>query len=404
VERWLSLATREAAPNTANGFSALFSNTDGGTNTATGDSALFSNTIGSDNTATGFAALSSNTEGNFNTAIGGSALNNNSTGGFNTASGASALFSNTDGGFNTATGFQALGNNTTGSDNTATGFHALNSNTVGADNTATGAEVLVHNTEGNLNAAVGRSALSSNTTGDRNTALGNEALRLNTTGSGNIALGFGAGTSVTTANNVVCIGHPGANVDDSCFIGHIRDAVVAPDAAQVLIDSAGKLGTTNGSSRRLKKEIKPMTNASETILALQPVTFHYKTDKTNTPQFGLIAEEVAEVNPDLVVRDKNGELVTVRYDAVNAMLLNEFLKEHKKIEEQRSKINKQDANIADLKSAIARQQEDFRSAIVQQQKATEVLTAQLKEQATQIQKVSAQVKINRSAPQVAAQQ
>jgi septal ring factor EnvC (AmiA/AmiB activator) len=160
----------------------------------------------------------------------------------------------------------------------------------------------------------------------------------------------------------------------------------------VLIDSAGKLGTTTGSSRRFKKEIKPMNSASESILALKPVTFHYKSDNTNTPQFGLIAEEVAEVNPDLVVRDKNGEIYTVRYDAVNAMLLNEFLKEHKKVEAQQ-------ATIAELKSTVAQQGADFETATAQQHKQIEALAASVKEQAAQIQGVSVQIERNRPATQ-----
>jgi Chaperone of endosialidase len=149
-------------------------------------------------------------------------------------------------------------------------------------------------------------------------------------------LGVGAGLNVTTANNVICIGAGGADMDDSCFIGNIFGRVVA-NAASVVIDGAGQLGTMN-SSRRFKKEIKPMDKTSEAILALKPVTFHYKSDNTNTPQFGLIAEEVAEVNPDLIIRDRNGEIYTVRYEAVNAMLLNEFLKEHRTVQELKQQI------------------------------------------------------------------
>ena len=132
-----------------------------------------------------------------------------------------------------------------------------------------------------------------------------------------------------------------------------------------------------------------MDQTSEAILALKPVTFHYKSDSSNTPQFGLIAEEVAKVNPDLVVRDENGEVYTVRYDAVNAMLLNEFLKEHRKVEEQQSKIQKQQGTISELKATVA-----------QQQKGMEVLAAQLKEQAAQIQKVSAELETSKPAAQV----
>jgi hypothetical protein len=191
---------------------------------------------------------------------------------------------------------------------------------------------------------------------------------------------------MTTADNVISIGSPGDGTafatSDRCFIGNIRDVTVGNgDGINVIIDSDGQLGTSN-SSRRFKKDIRSMDQTSEAILALKPVTFHYKNQDTkkaeNTPQFGLIAEDVAEVNPDLVVRDADGEPVTVRYDAVNAMLLNEFLKEHKKVEEQQT-------NITQLNSKLASQA----AIIAQQQKGMEVLTAQLKEQAAQIQKVSA---------------
>jgi len=190
----------------------------------------------------------------------------------------------------------------------------------------------------------------------------------NTIGNFNIAIGAGAGSQINDAFNCIAIGHQGANVNQSCFIGNIRNAVVAPDALTVLIDSAGKLGTTNGSSRRFKTQIKPMDKASESILALKPVTIYYTGDDTNTPQFGLIAEDVVEVDPELTVRDKTGELVTVRYDAVNAMLLNEFLKEHRKVEEH-------EATIAELKKKL------------------ETVHAHLKEHDSKIEKVSAQIEV-----------
>ena len=295
-----------------------------GGNTAEGQNALFSLTSGTFNTAVGFLSGHTFTIGNLNTAIGAGAL----------------LLTHAD-------------------ENTATGAAALLNSSGGFGNTANGAFALFSDTDGDFNTAIGDDALFHNTIGGNNTAVGDAALSQNTTGSGNIALGVEAGTNITTANNVIAVGHPGANADNSCFIGHIRDAVVAPDAGPVLIDSAGKLGTTTGSSRRFKQDIQPIDKASEAILALKPVTFRYKSDTTNGPQFGLIAEEVAKVNPDLVVRDKNGQLVTVRYDAVNAMLLNEFLKEHREVEE--------------LKEAVA------------------ALTAHVKEQSTRIQKVSAGV-------------
>jgi hypothetical protein len=187
------------------------------------------------------------------------------------------------------------------------------------------------------------------------------------------------------ASNVICIGKDvlGANVDNSCYIGNIHGQLIDPVTAMAVgVDSSGKLGTTV-SSRRFKHDIKPMDNASEAILALKPVTFRYKGDAKDTLCFGLIAEEVAEVSPDLVVRDKEGKPYTVRYEQLNAMLFNEFLKEHRKVEQQGHKIQEQDATIAQLKSGM------------------ETLTATVKEQAAQIQKVSAQLAASKPAAQIA---
>ena len=357
--------------NTAVGALALDLNT-ADSNTATGAAALLFNTTGTQNTANGTAALEFNDTGDFNTATGAFALSSNTTGNFNTANGVNALLKNTTGSSNTASGDGALHNTTTGNFNTANGVSALVSNTIGNDNTANGVEALAFNTTGEGNTANGNQALENNTTGGNNTAIGARALLNSTTGNLNTALGVGAGSGVTTASNVICIRANGANVDNSCFIDNIRGVGTENnDAVPVLIDSAGQLGTIS-SSRRFKKQIKPMEQASETILSLKPVTFHYKRDTKGTPQFGLIAEDVAAVNPDLVVRDKNGEIYTVRYDAVNAMLLNEFLKEHRKVE--------------DLKK-------DFQATVAQ-------LTTQLREQAAQIQKVSAQLEASKPAPQV----
>jgi hypothetical protein len=212
-------------------------------------------------------------------------------------------------------------------------------------------------------------------------ALGINALGQNMSGDNNVAVGPSAGNQVTTADGVICIGAFGANVSNTCFIGNIRGvATINNNAMPVLIDSAGQLGTAS-SSARFKREIKPMGSGSEAILALKPVTFHYKSDKTNRPEFSLIAEDVAEVNPDLVVRDENGEIYTVRYDAVNAMLLNEFLKEHRKNEEQQTIITQ-------LKSSDAEQQ----ATMAKQQKQVDALSAGL-------QKVSAQLEPGKTARQ-----
>jgi hypothetical protein len=355
-----------------------------GSNTAEGQAALFSLTTGTGNTATGFKALFRNTTGFSNTANGSAALFSNTTGNSNTAIGNGALANNTTGAANVAVGLGALAAETNGVSNTAVGNNALVANTSGFENTAIGDEALTIS-NGTNNSALGHFALFRNTTGNFNTAVGDESLFSNTTGSLNIAIGRGAGSGITTADNVICIGSnlDGANVSNSCFIGNIRDVTTTnADAIPVLVDSAGQLGTAS-SSRRFKCEIKPMDQASESILALKPVTFHYKSDKRNTPQFGLIAEEVAEVNPQLVVRDKNGEIYTVRYDAVNAMLLNEFLKEHRKLEEQ--------------KATIAHLERHFQAVSGDQQKQIQFLRAELKEQAAQIQSVRVQIEVTKPA-------
>ena len=248
---------------------------------------------------------------------------------------------------------------------------------------------MLNNTEGGNNTACGRVALKTNTTGSTNTATGNGALFFNTTGSGNIALGESAGAGVSKADNVIAIGADGENVSGTCYIGNIF-GVTSANGIGVLVNANGKLGTTT-SSRRFKEEIKPMDQVSEALFALKPVSFHYKKDidPAGTSQLGLVAEDVEKVNPDLVVRDKEGNPYGVRYDQVNAMLLNEFLKEHRRVEELNSTVATELAAIADLKSTVA-----------QQQKRMEVLTARLNEQAAQIQKVSAQLETNKPAPQV----
>jgi uncharacterized coiled-coil protein SlyX len=344
----------------------------------------------------------------FNTAEGQKALFSLTTGVGNAAVGWYSLFSNTDGSFNTAVGTGTLlfnvGDQSTGEgvENTAVGAAALLSNTTGHQNTAVGTQALFSNTTGVVNTATGYQALVSNTTGSFNTAIGLYALASNTTGFTNTAVGYGAGSSLTTGQRNIDIGHPGvAGESDTIRIGNtgnqtrtfiaaIRGVTTGvADAVPVLIDSDGQLGTAS-SSRRFKEEIRPMDKASESILALKPVTFHYKNDTTDTPQFGLIAEEVAAVNPHLVVRDKNGEIYTVRYDAVNAMLLNEFLKEHKEVEAQQRKIENQKATIDELKLTVAQQQKNF----AQQQAQIEALTSGLH-------KVSARI-VSKPEPEIAA--
>ncbi len=376
--------------NTALGFRALYRNNTGNFNTAEGFRSLFNNTSGGNNTASGVQALFSNTTGGNNTALGVNTLYRNTTGLENTAAGVQALFNNTTGDRNTALGLNTLYRNTSGSWNTATGWEALFNNTGGFSNTANGYIALQSNTVGYANTANGYAALSSNITGSRNTAIGIQTLLGNTAGDGNIALGYAAGASITTGDNNIDIGNSGVPGDDYTIrIGDGQDATyiagisgkTATGGAAVFVASDGKLGTVT-SSRRFKKDIADMNAASETLLALRPVTFRYKPelDQAGIPQYGLVAEEVAEVNPDLVVRDEKGEIYTVRYEAVNAMLLNEFLKEHRKVEEQQATINQ-------LKSTVAKQE----AIIAQQQKGMEAVTARLDEQDSKIQRVSVQL-------------
>ena len=354
--------------NTAIGYRALYGNTTGLINTGIGFQTLFANTTGAANTATGYEALYSNTTGSSNTATGVSALLSNTTGNDNTAGGVSALLSNTIGAENTAIGASALVFNTTGENNTANGVNALYSNTTGVNNTANGVNALYNNTTGRNNTAVGFNALR-NTVGEGNTANGFRALVHNTTGKGNIALGNNAGENLTTGNNNIEIGNPGVageanaihigkeGTQTATFIAGISGTAV-PTGVAVIVDDNGHLGTTT-SSARFKEAIKPMDKASEAILALKPVTFRYKheLDPNGLPHFGLVAEEVEGVNRDLVARDDQGRPYSVRYEAVNSMLLNEFLKEHRKVTEQGNEIAELKATVADLKSAVKEMQQ-----------------------------------------------
>jgi hypothetical protein len=272
--------------------------------------------------------------------------------GGNTAEGQNALLSLSTGTYNTGVGLFSLLSNTEGNFNTAIGAGTLLTNTAD-ENTATGAGALLSNTTGANNTANGAFALFSNTTGFNNNAVGNSALEDNSTGSNNTALGDRAGGSVTTANDVICIGAGvfGENVDNSCFIGNIWNQSGGSQA--VYVNSEGKLGA-QVSSRRFKDEIKPIKQASEVIFGLRPVSFRYKPEiePTRPLGFGLIAEEVEKISPDLVTRSADGKAYTVRYDAVNAMLLNEFLKEHRKNEEQEATIARQQKQIEALTAGL----------------------------------------------------
>ena len=324
-----------------------------------------------------------------NTAEGQGALLNLSSGTFNTAVGLLSLKSNTEGQFNTAIGAGTLFANT-GNKNTGIGAGALLGNTNGLENTATGSFALLNNSTGTQNAAFGANALINSTTGGGNTAVGFNALPNNSTGITNTALGFNAGFGITTADNVIVIGTnvAGQNLDHSCFIGEIFGET-APNSAAVFINSDGRLGTLT-SSQRFKEMIEPMDKASEAVFSLRPVRFRYKKefDPTGTLQFGLVAEEVDKVNPHLVVRGKDGKPYSVRYDQVNAMLLNEFLKQNRKVEQQR-------AMILELKSTLARQMNDFKLTNINQQNEIEALTVGLE-------KLSARIGENMLTPKVIA--
>jgi len=368
-----------------------------GGSTAEGQEALLSLTTGVQNTAVGFLSLKTDTTGSYNTAIGSGTLRWNNADG-NTATGTFALLNNTNGFLNTANGALALFSNTIGIGNTAVGYYALFSNIRGGGNTAFGSGALEGNT-GNSNTAIGVRALERNTTGDVNTAIGAYALQRNEGGdSNNVALGYFAGGNVVNGINDIFIGNIGLDTDQNTirigtqvkatdFHGITHNPHVATyiagisetgvSGAPVLVSADGQLGIAL-SGVRFKEAIRPIDTASEAIFALNPVTFRYKEqfDPTQVPQFGLVAEEVEKVNPDLVRRDRDGKLQTVRYDAVNAMLLNEFLKEHK--------------NVQELKAALA-----------QQQKEITALIGHIKEQDARINRVSDQLEMSNAVPRVA---
>ena len=373
-----ALSQNNANFNLAIGFRVAYLNTTGNHLTGIGAAAMRNNTTGQNNTAIGSDSLREGTTADENTSVGSGALANNDTGGYNTAVGAFALFNShsLSGARNTAIGRKALYNDTTGDENTAVGTSGfgggppLFSNTTGRFNTAVGGAALSTNAVGNDNTAIGSGALNDNLEGNENAAVGLNALMRNT-GSNNVALGSYAGSQATTGSNNVYIGYNiqgSAGESNTCYIKSIFGQTASGGSA-VFIDGNNKLGTIT-SSKRFKENIQQMGTVSEALFALKPVTFHYKKeiDPAGATQLGLVAEDVEKVNPDLVVRDKEGKPYSVRYDQVSAMLLNEFLKEHREVQE-------------------------LKTTVVQQQKQIEALTAGL-------QKVSAKLQVNKTAPEI----
>jgi trimeric autotransporter adhesin len=406
---YLALGLNTASDNTADGYEALYSNTTGTYNVATGHNTLYSNTTGSyntaegvgalysnaganDNTASGYHALYSNSAGTDNTASGFKALANN-TAGYNTASGSQALYTNTTGAFNTASGYQALYTNN-GSDNTAVGYVALNANTTGNDNTASGYSALSSNIGGSYNTASGDQALRGNTSGGNNTASGYSALSSNSSGSNNIGIGYFAGLNVAGGNsNNIEIGSQGVGTDS----GAIRIGTPGTQTAffaagvsgvnvsgvPVLVTSSGQLGVAS-SSRSFKEDILDMGDASHDLMRLRPVTFRYKQafdDGSKPIQYGLIAEEVAEVYPDLVARSADGQIETVKYQLLDPMLLNE--------------VQRQQTEIADQKALVVEQQSGLKAQqalVLEQQNQLKSQQAEIRELASQVRTIQASLR------------
>jgi len=395
--------------NTAVGAVALAGNTTGADNVGVGNYALQNNNTGSNNIAVGSSALGGNTTASKNTAVGHLALATQSFSpgapwdSWNTAVGFQALYANqptstSDGVFNTAVGAQSLMNNTTGASNAAVGAGALNANTTGTNNTAVGALALNSNTTGNGNVAFGERALRFNTSGSTNLAIGNNALLNNiasdnvaigdaalnlvTTGSQNVAVGWGAlfaatgntntalgynaGVNIQSGNGNVDIGNPGNGADDGVmrigsgqaktYISGIHGIATDNPALAVFVAADGQLGTVS-SSRSVKEDIADMGSASDLLMKLRPVTFHYKNRPGWPLQYGLIAEEVAEVAPDLAARGPDGNAQTVYYQDLPPMLLNEYQKQERTIEAQRARIEVLERRLSEVDSLERRLRE-----------------------------------------------
>jgi hypothetical protein len=354
-------AAGEGIANTAVGIGALQFNTTGDLNTATGVDALGDNTTGRYNTATGVNALWHNLSGEFNTANGLNALRENTIGSGNTAVGAGSLIDNVDGVNNTACGRRALAANTSGSDNVAVGAFALTLNSTALNNTAVGGLALYQNSTGGSNTAIGNSVLASNTTGENNTALGQSALSTNTIGKDNVAIGFNAGLNTTGDRNIMISNAGVSDESNTIRIGNANHTRVfvhgiegrttgIADAVTVVIDSNGQLGTID-SSARYKEEIADMADASDRLMQLRPVSFIYKQpyrDGQKPIQYGLIAEEVAEVFPELVVYDEDNQPQTIKYRLLSSLLLNELKKQNASLEAQAQQLILLEAQVEEL--------------------------------------------------------
>ena len=342
------------------------------------------NTSGAGNTASGSNALRSNTTGVWNTADGAFALQSNTTGYANTASGYSALQANTTGFGNTASGAAALYNNITGGDNTASGWDALGSNTTGYNNTADGVTALWNNTTRYGNEASGVDALFVNTTGFHNTAVGDSALHNNKTGHGNIGIGFNGGFNLTGSNNIE-IGSTGTSADNNTIrLGGTQTATyiagisgTAMTGADVVVSSSGRLGVLP-SSARYKSGIQPLNQLSNKLWQLRPVTFRYKQDPQGERQYGLIAEQVSKVYPELVVRGDKGEIESVQYRELIPLMLNEMQHQQATLSQLKAQNRNQQAALTELKT----QNQMLRAALAEQNSALEVRLERLEQTTT----------------------
>jgi len=344
--------------NTAFGYLALYQNITADNNTAVGFEALVSNVSGSFNTAFGWAALLDNINGVDNTAFGANALRHNTAGSLNTAAGTNALENNTTGSRNTATGLVTLIQNTTASDNTGIGAGALRANTTGHDNSASGTNALFSNTAGSFNTADGHNALDSNSTGTKNTAFGYQSL-LKSTGNRNAAIGYTAGATLSSGNNNIYLGHDGAanesltmrlgNNQTSTFIAGIAATTI--NDRPVMIDANGQLGVVL-SSGRYKGDVEPLGGRGAGVHELRPVTFAYRDDAPGTMHYGLIAEEVQTVYPELVTQVATGEVHTVRYQALIPLLLDELQRQEMDLQHQQQMIEQQGHELGKLRALV----------------------------------------------------